>query len=192
MIRRNYSGLERLAAVGLLLALLAAIAAVFVPQAVSDYTAAEDEIESLNARYVELLRRDRDLAALEHRRDVLLATDREGFGMLVADTVDLARAEIQRMLQDYAAATGATIAQIRAVEADAPDLASAAISLRLPADSLPEFLLQVTNAKPLLFIDSVYIRSELRRRRETTAPITLTMEIALSAFVSLPNGGEKK
>jgi hypothetical protein len=188
MIRRNHSGLERLAAAGLLLAVLAGIAAVFVPKAVSDYTAAEDEIDSLNARFVELLRRDRDPAALEHRRDALRGTDRESFGMLVADTVDLARAEIQRMLQDYAAATGATIAQIRAAEADAPDLASAAVSLRIPADSLPEFLLLVTNAMPLLFIDSVDIRSG-RSRTATVEPVTLTMEIELSAFVSLPNGG---
>lgn len=192
MIRRSHSGLERLAAAGLLLAVLAAVAAVFVPKAVSDYAATEGEIESLNARYLELLRRDRDLAALEQRRDALRGTDRKNFGMLVADTVDLARAEIQRMLQDYAGATGATIAQIRAVEADAPDLASAAVSLRIPADSLPEFLLRVTNAEPLLFIDSIDIRSDRRRRRASDAPVTLSMEVALSAFVSLPSGSETR
>jgi len=189
--RRAYSSGERVAAVAFFAGLIAIVAALFVPVAVSDFLGTEEEIEGLRARYVELARRQRDLDALAARRDALRATDPQKFGLLVADTIDLARAEIQNALQGYATESGAVIAQVRAVEAEAPSQVSAQISVQVPADALPAFLARIAGSEPPLFVDEMDIRSA-RRRRVATAPEVLAVDLTLSAYVSIAGGGQTR
>lgn len=189
MSGRVYTRLDRLAAAGVLMALLLAAGVVVAPATVGRYLAAEQEIATLSARYAELARRQRDLAALAARRDALRASDPGQFGRLVADTVELARAEMQGAVQRFAAASGATIAQVRAIETEDAGIAAAGISLRIPAEDLPGFLLQIAQAEPLLFIDSIDIRSELRRRR-AEGPEMLAVDLDLSSYVSIRAAGQ--
>jgi len=189
MSARNHTRLERLLAGALLLAMVAAAGAAVAPATLGRYTAGEEEIAGLRARYAELMRRQRDIGALEQRRDALRASDPQQFGLLVADTVELARAEMQGMIERFAAETGATIAQVRAIERDDPSVAAAGVSLRIPSEGLPGFLLQVAGAEPLLFIDSIDIRSDLRRRR-VEGPEVLSVDMDLSAYISVPVQGQ--
>jgi hypothetical protein len=67
--------------------------------------------------------------------------------------------------------------------------------LRIPADGLPEFLERILGAELPLFIDSIDIRSDARRRRrqrETEVPTTLSVEIVVSAFVALAEAGAQR
>lgn len=191
MTRSGYPLAERLAAAALLFALIAAALAVIVPPALQDYWLAESEIETLGVRHRNLVDRQRDLAALRKLRDELRNADRSRYGILVADTLELARAETRSMVQEAATATGAAVARIRAVSTDDPGLASSAISLRIPADGLPEFLLRIANADPLLFVDRIDIRSDVRRRRRQEAAVatTLAVEVVVSAYVAPSEAG---
>ena len=189
MSGRSYSRFERLGAVAILLALLGAAGAMVAPAAIGGYTAGEEEIDGLRSRYAELIRRQRDIGALAARRDGLRASDPQQFGLLVADTVELARAEMQGMIERFAVEAEATIAQVRAIETEDPGIAAAGVSLRIPSEGLPALLLQVAGAEPLLFINSIDIRSE-RRRRQVEGPEVLAVDLNLSSYISIPAKGQ--
>jgi hypothetical protein len=189
MTTRTYSTGERLAAVAILLAALAGVGAAVAPAAIGDYISTEDEIEGLRTRFAELVRRERDLGALEARRDALRQSDPQKYGLLVADTLELARADMQSALQNYATETGAAIAQFRAVDTEDPHQAAAAVDLQIPMDALPQLLTRIAGSEPLLFIDSIDIRANIRRRN-VDGPETLAVSLALSSYVSIP--GEKQ
>ena len=188
MIRRPHSFTGRLAAVGSFVAVLGAVGALIMPAALARHEAVEKEIEALGSRYAELVQRQRDLAALQQLRDSLLEADPQKFGLLPAETIELARAEIQRLVQDIAAGAGASILQLRAVETDQPNVASLAVDLSVPSESLPNFLLDVTNSDPFLFVDSIEIRAD-QSRRAGEASETLSVGVTLTSYVALPDEG---
>lgn len=184
-MNRTYTTGERLAAVTILLGLLSAIAAATVPATVGDFLAAEDEIAGYRDRLAELARRQQDPTALAARRDALRQTDPQPFGLLVADTLELARAKMQNALQTYSVEAGAAIAQFRAIESADQRQAAAAVDLQIPADALPQLLTRIASSDPLLFIDSIDIRSNLRGET-VEGPNTLSVSLALSVFVAIP------
>jgi hypothetical protein len=190
MIGRRYGRLDRLAAAAIVLALVGAVALAVVPSAIARYAAAEAEIAALRARYGELLGRQRDLSALTRLRDALAASDPGSFGLIPAATIELGRARMQQRLQEFAANAGATVAQFRTVDSPAPNAASAAIELQLPMDALPGLLADIANARPFVFVDAMDIRAE-PLGRGGTAGERLSIELTLTSYVALPDGGQR-
>lgn len=191
MTNRTYTTGERLAAVMILIGLLGAIAATTVPTTLGDFLAGEDEIAGYRNKLAELTLRQQDLTALAAQRDALLQTDPQPFGLLVAGTLELARAKMQNALQTYSVDAGAAIAQFRAIETADPQKAAAAVDLQITADALPQLLIGITSSEPLLFIDSIDIRSNLRGQT-VEGPNTLSVSLVISVFVAIPGEGTKR
>lgn len=187
MTRRSYGLGERVAAMAILVAILAGLAVAVGAPAVRAYRALDAEVAGLRARHAELARRQRDLAALTQERDRLRASDPEQYGLRVADTVDLARAEMQDALQRYASETGVVVQQVRAINAEQPDLAMASADLRMPMDALPALLARISGSRPPIFVDALDIRAISSRRRE--GPPALSVDLTLASYVSIRNGG---
>lgn len=189
MIRQTYTLGERFVALALAIGVAVSPAAMIVPAEMAAYVAADREIEGLRARYSELVRRQRDLGMLEARRDDLKATDPQRYGLLVADTVDVARAEVQNALKEFATASEATIAQFRAIESEDPRLVSAQVNLRVPMAALPDLLTRIATSEPPLFVDALDIGLTRRSRRDPDAEDILVVDLVLSSFVLVPGRG---
>jgi hypothetical protein len=188
MSHRRHGALERGLALALALGVPTAMAAMVVPPAIDTHLRAEHEISLLEARRAALVERRRDLGALEALRARLEAADPEVYGVLVAETVELARVEIQRKVQEVAARNGAILAEARAVDADEEGIAQAAVSLSLPSRALPALLVDLANGRPLVFIDSLSIRREAWSGGGDAETI-LALDLLLSAR-TLIGGGE--
>lgn len=184
---------ERLAALGLFLAALMAVAAVGVIPLI-DHVRGMRETLAHNADMIHRLADTARLPGLEDGQiDALLDHVAADGRFLRAETLPLAAAAMQQHIRNLLAAQGGDLLSIQTVPRTVEDT-SASVTLRLSIRArfgdLAAFLGALESGKPYIFIDNLEISSANWRRQIANQPTDDLLTVQFDAIAHMPPARE--
>jgi len=187
-MERNYSLSERLIAVALTAGVVLAVMVFAVIPTRDAFEQLDEEIALANDRLYQLYERRGNLEALADMRRALADEDAGASGRIVAANRNLARAAMQASARKLIQGQGGSVTTVRElVDAEGEDQR---VIVRLQFDirqtQLPTLLVEMANARPLLFIDHIDIRTENGNPGPDGKLVT---QLDLSAYFSSEEAG---
>lgn len=183
MSARAYSRIECALALTIAIALALALGVLLLASPIKTYFAQDALIDKTSERLRAFAARARNLPALELARDALEDHDLRAQGLITAETEELAAAELQTIIREIAARANGAIATIRTeAGGDAPNLTTVLAQMTLPTETLPAFLTELENARPLVFVEMLELRSDHARSARDAAPESLYAQLRVAAY----------
>ena len=180
---------RRLAALALLAALLWAVYGLALTPLIAAYEAADASLEETRRLLAGYQRVARTAPVLEERLEKLKAQQTETRVYLRGATDALAAAELQDLLKRTIAEGGGQVRSVQSLPAQA-DSGFQRVTVRIqytgPVPSLLHVLYELEAHKPLLFIDNLDIRANIRQRRvksDDGEPMMLIVRFDVSGYL---------
>jgi len=186
MTERLRSWLSRGAAIGVLLALLAAGYGLFVhPMAVA-YPAAMAELEDTRERLARFRRIAAASGPLKERLDQVRAEQAQSGAFVGGETEGLASASLQERLDRSVRQAGGSVRSVRSLSPEREDgMVRLRLQVQVNADvhALKRLLYELETSRPLLFVESLEVRAQLSRSEDRES-LVVTPEFLVDLAVT--------
>ena len=187
-MERTYSLVERLMALGLAVGFLLAVYSMVALPTREAFRQLDDEIVFSKERLFQLYQQRGNLEALDRMRRTLAEEDAGGSGRIVAANRNLARAAMQASARQLIQGQGGTVSTVRAlVNVEGKEKrVMVRLKFQITQKRLPHLLVSLVNARPLLFVEHINIRTVNRNWGNGDH---LVAKLDLSAYFSSRKAG---